>query len=461
MTWALDASDHDRLLSLFYVHFFAAHPFLVPRSFYAVQQYPHYLDLVVCFVGFHYETTMPGALGLRDAVSTAMSEPDEQTISRVQALVLYAIILHVRQQAKEAGVCISRAANIALRLGMHEPTFAREHSACSPLVQESLRRTWWELYTVDIFIAALNRRPTFHTACTKSFPLLPCAQVLYEAGECDPNPATLQAFENRIFSPEPQTRFSPLCFRIDAIRVVSRVLAVAFQDDALPDDIQALDNALAGWDYNIPLWYRDVVGPSGDVDPMLFEARCFIDCATIFLHFPRSDLPNTVPLAKDIACADGYTQLAPTSRHHTVKAIAASKDLANLATMPWLLDRHSPFFVCGLVLGCITQLAAGSIHVRRNGLDCLQQHKDRVALMLGALQRLGERWQLAQNAARCLKAVAEATYSAQDGDDALSPRAVSFQDSGMADSDSMGNNPTWYDLFSMDEVPSGFFDNML
>lgn len=315
--------------------------------------------------------------------------------------------------------------------------------------------------TVDIYFAAIHRRPTFHTACANPLPFLPCAETLYEAGECDPSPPTLRAFENRVFSSEPHASFSTLSFRIDAIRVVSRVLTIASQDDAPPDNIQALDNALAGWDYNLPFRCRDVIGPSGDVDLLLFEARCFIACATIFLHFPRSDLPDTIPSAKDIACANGYTQLVPTSRHHTVKAIAASKDLANLATVPWPLDRHSPFFVCGLVLGCIIQLAAGSIHVHRGGLDCLQQHRDRVVLMLGALQRLGERWTLAQNAARCLKCVAETIFSTHDGDNALSPHAASFRDSVMADSDSIDNNPLWFDLFSTDEMPSGLFNNML
>lgn len=460
-TWTLNSSHRDRLLNLFYTHFFAAHPFLVPRPWYATQRYPAYLDLVVCFAGQHYATTMSEASALQDAVSSAMTEPDEQTPSRVQALVLYAIILHACQQPREAVACIARAASIALHLGMNEPTFAREKSAGSPLVEESMRRTWWELYTVDIYFAAIHRLPTHHTASAKPLPFLPCAQVEYEAGRCDPNPATLAAFEDRVFSPQPQASYASLCFRIDAIRLVGRIVITASQDDACSDSIQALDNALAGWDYNLPFACRDVVSPSGDVELMLFESRCFIACASIFLHFPRSGLPDRIPSAKDLACAKNYTQLAPASRYHTVKAVAASKDLANLATVPWPLDRHSPFFVCGLVLGCIIQLAAVSIHVHRDGLNSLQQHRDRVGLMLGALHRLGERWALAQNAAQCLKVIAETILLTYDGHNTWSPRAPSFQDSAMADSDIMGTNSSWFDLFSMDEMPSDFFNNIL
>ena len=46
--WALVSVDKERLVSAFYAHFYAAHPFIVPRSFYAAQKYPDYLELVVC-----------------------------------------------------------------------------------------------------------------------------------------------------------------------------------------------------------------------------------------------------------------------------------------------------------------------------------------------------------------------------------------------------------------------------
>ena len=455
--WSPSPADHERLLGLFYLHLFDAHPFLVPKAFYASQNYPHYLDLVVCFAGQQYAAPTSDSTLLQSAVSLAMSGVDEHTPFRVQALVLYAIILHASQQAKEAGDCVSRAAVIALQLGMNEASFARANSANSSVTEESLRRTWWELYVVDVYLAAIHRRTTFNTSGVNSLPLLPCAQILYEAGQCEQNPPSLAVFERRVFSTDSSLNFSSSCIRIDAIRVVGRVLALAATTGANPDSIQALDNALTSWEYNLPPLCVDVVDSSGEVDLMLFEARCFVLCASIFLHFPRSDLPDTVPSARDIACAKGYTQMAPTSRHHTIKAIAASKSLSNLATVPWPLDRHSPFFICGLVLGCIIQLAAASIHLHNCGLDCLQQHRDRVVLMIGALQRLGERWTLARNAVRCLKSVSAIVFSTQDENNALSSEARSFQDSAIDDSDA-ASNPMWFDLFSADDIQSNFFD---
>lgn len=124
---------------------------------------------------------------------------------------------------------------------------------------------------------------------------------------------------------------------------------------------------------------------------MPFIACCFISCAIIFLYSTRSDLLDRVLPAIDIAYINGYIKLAPTSIYHTIKVIAALKDLANLAIVPWPLNRHSPSFVCGLVLGCIIQLAVASIHVCCDRLDCLQQYRDTTGLILGALHGLGER----------------------------------------------------------------------
>jgi hypothetical protein len=456
-SWSPSATNRERLISLFYLHLFGAHPFLVPKAFYTTQNYPSYLDLVVCFAGQHFATPTSDAVALQSAVSLAMSGTDEHTPHRVQALILYAIVLHALQQPKEAGTCISRAAVIALQLGMNEASFARSNSANSPVVEESLRRTWWELYTVDVYLAAIHRRPTSETSGVKSFPLLPCAQALYEAGQCDPNPPSLGTYDRRVFLNDSSVSFSPACVRIDAIRIVGRVLALASRTDAHPDDIQALDNALTSWEYNLPPSCIDVIDASGEVNLMLFQARCFILCANVFLHFPRSDLPDTVPSARDIACAKGYVQLNPTSKHHTIKAIAASKSLSNLATIPWPLDRHSSFFVCGLVLGCIIQLAAASVHMHQCGLNCQQQHRDRVVLMIGALQRLGERWTLAGNAVRCLKSVAEIVFSTNDEDSTSSSQACSFRDSAIDNGDAT-SNLMWFDMFTADGMQSNPFE---
>jgi hypothetical protein len=342
-----------------------------------------------------------------------------------------------------------------MSLGMNDPAFAQANAHQSPLVEESLKRTWWELYTVDVYLTAVNRRSTHETASARPHPLLPCAQKVYESGQCGPsNHLTLRVFEDRVFSRDLDLNFPSISYRIEAVRIVGRVLSLAANDGATPDSIQALDNALASWKHNLPACKIDMVDSSGEVDLMLFQARCFISCASIFLHFPRSDLPATIPSASEIACAKGYTQLAPTSGHHTIKAIAASKELSNLASIPLPLEHHSPFFICGLILGCVVQLAVGMLHLHQCDLECLQQHRDRVVLMLATLQRMGETWTLAQNAVLCLKVVAENLFSPQPPRDGIAA-SPSFQSNEM-DTGQVFNNTAWFDLFATDDIQDNF-----
>lgn len=376
----------------------------------------------------------------------------------MQALLLYAITMHAAQRPTDAASCVSRAATIAISLGMNDECFAKTRSFGSEVLEESLRRTWWELHTVDVYFAALHRRSTYETSAIQSFPLLPCTQALYECGQCEVEPRSLEAFNDRVFSiTDSELHFSSACFRIEAVRVVERVLTLAASNDATPDDVQALDNAIASWDFNLPVTCKDMLGPSGEIDHMLFEARCLILCANIFLHFPRSELPATVPSAGDLDCAKDYTPLAPTSRHHALKAIAASKELSNLATLPWPVEHQSPFFICGLVLGCIVQLAAGTTHVQHGSADCLQQLRERVVLMLGALQRLGEVWPLASNAVRALRPVAETVFTRRK-QGPPSSNASSFHDSVLDINTGDASDMLWFDLLAGDNLPNVFFN---
>lgn len=458
-TWSLRPADRDRLFTLFYGRFFEAHPFVLPRAHYEAEACPPYLDLMICYVGLHYAKPMPADAGMLEAaVSSALSSGhDEQSAYRVQALVLRAIVMHAGQRPTETASCVARAAGIAMSLGMNDPFFARNESHGSLVLEESLRRTWWELQAVDVYFAALHRRSTFETCSVQILPFLPCAESSYRVGLCDQSQAEIGAFDDRVFSTADSSLvYSSGCFRIEAIRIVSRALAVASTDDAHPDAIQALDNAVASWEYNLPEQCKDVFDPSGELDHMLFEGRCFILCASIFLHFPRSNLVSTVPSAGGLECAKNYTQLTPTSRHHALKAIAASKELASLATLPWPVGRHSPFVICGLVLGCIVQLAAGIAHSQQYGLDGLQQHRDRVVLMLGALQGLSDIWKLAKNAVTSLRAIADTVFTRRNQEPPASDSS-SFHDSAMDIGSGAFSDLSWFDLFSADEMQNTFF----
>lgn len=77
---------------------------------------------------------------------------------------------------------------------------------------------------------------------------------------------------------------------------------------------------------------------------------------------------------------------ASTQHSHSVKATNASKELSNLAAVRVPVQKHTPFFVCGLVLGAIVQLSACSANAGT------EQHRDRVTLIIGLLKSLSRNW---------------------------------------------------------------------
>lgn len=448
---ATTALVETRLITSFYTHFWPAHPFLVPYSFYAAQRYPHYLELVLCDVGYHYTASASACANslLRRATAEAISAKDDVSPSRVQALLLYAILLHARHQSKEAEQCVSRAATLAASLQMHQSTFA---TPFSPVIAESYQRTWWELYSVDTYFAGLHHYQKYvkQSVGNKDLPLLPGSQAQYELGLSHMRQVSIQAFEQRIFTPD-LTGFSSLCYSIDAVRMVDRVVSLA--DNARPEDVQAIDNALASWKYNVPSSQRDVINTDGEVDEVMFQAHCYIACASMFLHFPRSDLPATVPSAAQISCAKDNRQLMSTSTQHTVKAIAASKELAHLAALPVPVERHSPLITCALTLGCIVQLAAASMQAVQTDCLNLQHHRDRVVLFMSVLKHLGEKWSLAANANTKLKLIASTIFTEQQTE-TITPYDMSVVDSGYGTSRDY-ENIAWFDLFDPEQLHEG------
>lgn len=348
----------------------------------------------------------------------------------------------------EAMHAVTRAADLAIELGMNHADFAATHAHGDAVYEESLRRTWWELYVTDGYLASLHRHNNFKSNNVVSTTLLPCEESAYNDGSIPSNPLSLDQFDGRLFSDE-EWHFSSFCYRIDAVRILARVIAVSSTNEAHADAIQAIDNAIAGWKVHLPNDKASILTHSGETDEMMFQAHVFIQCASIFLHFPRSELPITMPPAAEIACAQQHMeQVSPTSTQHAVKSINASKDLANLAALP--VDKHSPFFVCGLVFACIVQLSACSAYPGSS----TQQNHDRVALIIGLLKSLSRNWAIAQYVSQQLKRAANEIFNpGSSKQDCATPSTGagtgSTYDSGI-DLSTFPTDVSWLDLFYND-----------
>lgn len=413
-----DFLNDDALVNLYYTNFHGAHPILVPRGFYTTQRYPTYLRLVVHCIGSHFSATGQQSDALREAavkaldaaVASSSGGGGQKSYHLVQARLLLSIALHARGEIRESVSQLAHAVSTALDLGMHRREYSTTHAGRSPIVEESLRRTWWELYVVDGFVAALQRSTSARSHTCEPDVLLPCDEVLYGGGGegsgsggpdtfslREQEPPTLEQFDARLYADDPPVSFSSFCYRIDAVRILVRALAVSSGAHAAHDiqeeQVQAIDNALAAWRHS-----EAAVCPPND--EMLFQAHMFIHYTAIYLHFWRSDLASTVPAAFDIIRERHLPPVATPRQTHARTAVTASRqlvDLAARAATPAAVQRHTPFFVFALVFSAIVQLSACALHGPAHHAAL---YRDRLALISGVLTTLGPVWAFAHSVGR-------------------------------------------------------------
>jgi hypothetical protein len=86
------------------------------------------------------------------------------------------------------------ATRLALDLGMHRQEFAEQNGEGDAVLEESWRRTWWQVYIADAFFAAMARANTFPTCNVDVTVALPCEEEEYEAGVSFQPPIILNDF---------------------------------------------------------------------------------------------------------------------------------------------------------------------------------------------------------------------------------------------------------------------------
>ncbi|GAB1731088.1 hypothetical protein NU195Hw_Modified_282t1 [Hortaea werneckii] len=439
----LSRQDEERLVHLYYSHFAQHHNILVPRSRFGSQNYPPYLKAVVYLIGSQF-TPGSKSIALHTTAHMLLQGTHDPNLYLVQALLLHAIALHARGDRVDALSQLSRASDMAIQLGLNLRHAAIAYGGQDALLQECVRRTWWELYVVDGFFAAIHRQTGFKSNTVPLEAALPCEESDYRDGMSNPPSTTVEQFDARFFLDAPPG-FSSACYRVEAIRILARVLALNPTTNEGPDDLQSIDNAIRAWRLHLVDSKAAMTDCLGRIDNVMLQAFAFIHSATIVLHFPRSELLLRVPSATNIECASRMTPEFPTSAQHATKAIAASKDISDLATMQG--SDNSPLLVCGLVFGCIVQLSACSAH----GHSCLIQHRDRVALMTGELKSLGRSWPIAAHALQKLNAIATGVFkpasTERSNDESLSAaNPLGLHDAGI-DVDAMLKELSGFDLF--------------
>ncbi|EED24563.1 C6 transcription factor, putative [Talaromyces stipitatus ATCC 10500] len=399
----------ETLVELYYENFHRSHPVLVPKRLYdGGRRYPSYLSAVIQYIGSHYSVISAAPLRELAATELAQVTGSENSPQIVQGRLLYAIALHGNGEITEARNWLYEAIEMALAMGMNKKEQGNDLEA------ESMRRTWWELYVLDGYLTALDPRgpSSFRMSSISGDVEMPCEENVYAEGRVPlPLPSSRQELEARIFGEvdsEETTSLSSFTYRVDAIDLIARVLAVRDPNRAHRDKAQAVDNTLASWAHYLPSNKTDIVNAYGEIDEMLLQAHMMVQFAAILLHFPRSNLildfcadpdANENTTNENLLCGPISHKLPPSStRHiHGIKATEASKRLSNLFSICTSLQKHSPLLIFGLSLCGVVQCSTFIAHVRFDGAGkCLEQHRDRVRLLNGLLKSASETWPLSK-----------------------------------------------------------------
>jgi hypothetical protein len=174
-----------RCIESFFQNFSSSHPFLPPRNemLRLLKTYPmHHLESAICFVGSRYLPGAPSALFAEELDSLLLVSSFPRDGSTVQALLLFALGLDSDNDQKKASEVLLKAETLALELGMNYQEYAVINSLGSSIYEESLRRTWWELYIVRIMMAGFHQRGTFCPKNIMSTVPLPCEEREFAAG---------------------------------------------------------------------------------------------------------------------------------------------------------------------------------------------------------------------------------------------------------------------------------------
>jgi hypothetical protein len=394
------------LIDIYYTYFHPSHPILPPLRFLYRSYVPPYLDQVIKFIGSHF-TPAASSEHYRPKVMTSVME-QEASIEKLQALLLLAIVLHSRNERPEAGECLTMAVDLAFHLGLHTRSCATMLGEGDPIREESLRRTWWELYIIENMLTALGLQRTARTGSVPLEPGLPCEERIYQDGLTPPPAPTIAQFDERVFADE-ERDFSSFTYRIEAARILARVVSIQDMAEGQQDHVEAIDARVTSWFHHLPESKAELLRGDGSVDEMMFQATMVVNGAAIYLHFPRSDLLSSPAMAAEVICGHhGPCSIPAFSHHaHAMKAVKAASEISSLASIRMPVVKHTPFFICALVMSSIVQLAACSVKAGQMP----DPSRDRLTLTIGVFKSLGRTWAISQVIVRQIKAVARDVMS--------------------------------------------------
>ncbi|OAA69902.1 Zn(2)-C6 fungal-type DNA-binding domain protein [Cordyceps fumosorosea ARSEF 2679] len=417
------AVNFERCMSSYYRNFHASHPLALPQA----KLQPLVKDdalqpllVVMHWVGSKYVAPEAEQGPLLEIARLAVDEATETRTASgftVQAMVVLLVALDGEGYAQQAVELLARAKEMLLALGMNYGSFARSARMRSRVLEESWRRTWWEVYVLDGMFAGAHRATTFTLFDVPTDVGLPCEEDEYESDQI-PEPRTLDDLNDRDLAMDDR-EFSSFAYRILSVRNLGRVMRGGGEEDA-----DALEVLLSSWRHNIPASKRDSLRRDGRVDEMAFQAHMLNHTTSILLHRPRAQLDpapaRTIDACSAATAADYHHHQQqyphPAVNLHTRHVVDAANELGRMMTHRAPLTQRTHFFICAVVLAAVVQLGAWSDQEDKEEEEeegAGPGAREQVRLCIGALRRMATVWGLAGRALGQVREVAGRVHLAR------------------------------------------------
>ncbi|KAL4956657.1 hypothetical protein BDW69DRAFT_158223 [Aspergillus filifer] len=392
---------YDPLIQLYYQNFHRSHPVMVPRKALDSICYiiPPHLFAIMRYIGAHYYPNPILKEEYRQAAFACLSDPTMHEGFQVQALLLLAIVEHADCHEKSAHQLIQAAVSIALEIELNKSSYAMEKSCGHAVLEESWRRTYWELYVVDGLMATMGQQRSFHLYNEPVNMPLPCAEDMYNVERVITTGKTLQDLQNDWTL---RQDFSAFAYRIKAAQELGRVLELNRSLEGISDSqIETIDAHLTSSLRALPPLHADGYD-SSCLDEMAFQAQMILYLALIYLHHSHSGMrfasyhinpPTSCTFLKATEQPDSQITPSQTLDLHSHKLLRAADLLSGLATLPSAIHQRSPFFTCALAM-CIVVHTAALLVVAGSGKE--EGLKTRIQLSIGGLKALGKTWSLSE-----------------------------------------------------------------
>ncbi|KAI1384375.1 uncharacterized protein F4822DRAFT_432922 [Hypoxylon trugodes] len=402
----------ERCIDAFYYYFYPGHPAVLPKEQLLKTAKDGKIDHLLAamrWVGSLYIDAGPArATFFEEAMRLSYSRDVPKDGYLVQAMVIILIGLDGSCQQEKAREILSDVERIAIEIGLYTRAFATNHGGAIPRLEESWRRTWWDLFVVDGMVAGVHRQTNFLLFDIVADVGLPCEEHEYTSGMI-PRPMFLEDFDDQLFSGIDR-EFSSFAYRIASIRNLGRMMRLPNSGFPNEENVNRIESLLSNWRMHLPPSKRDCLNKDCQLDEMMFQAHMINHACSIILHQPLSQLDSS-PAREVTACAPHRAvQSGDRFNLHTKHIITAACEISKMVTYNVPITSHTHFFTCVLTLSSIVHLSKWALEYFIHDEDDLRQQ---IRLNIGALNKLSGVWKAANNASGQVKGVAQEIYRAK------------------------------------------------